>query len=313
MTISYGLSKWGIQNDFGRYLLASYNLFVLFSSLLGDAIIIIATTKYRAIKLHRVLVAIMQHLAVADLLITTFNVFPVTLSILTERWILGELMCRLQELITFWCYSTVLVLTCTLSTTKLLTIKFPFRCRTWSARRAHQGCLCIWVASLLSLLDKFPAFFSDDLHFAYEEYSCICEIEILPAWLEWFDRCLWSVHMFLIIILLLTSVMLVVEARKAASKHQRAVRWQGILTVVVTGAVFVISFGPIVWMGVTPAVHYNTNTIRAANFLTNLNVMANFFIYALTVQSFREFLKQKSMVFRLSCTSVMTISERSET
>ena len=313
MTISYSLSKWGLQSDVGRYLLASYNLFVLISSLLGDSIIIIATTKYRAIKLHRVQVAIMQHLSVADLLISTFNVFPVTLSILTERWILGELMCRLQELITFWCYSTVLVLTCTLTTTKLLTVKFPFRCRTWSARRAHQGCVSIWVVSLPTLIDKFPAFFSDDLLFAYEEYSCISEIENLPIWLEWFDRCLWSVHMFLILILLLTSVLLVVEARRAASKHQRVVRWQGILAVVLTGTVFVISFGPLVWVGVTPDVHYNTNTIRAANFLTNLNVVANFFIYALTVQSFREFLKEKVMIICHVCENVMAIPEQSET
>ena len=313
MVIEYSSPEDGIQNVAVRYLLASYNLFVFLASLLGDTTILISTTKYKAIKLNKVQVAIMQHLSVADLLISTFNVFPVTLSILTERWILGDLMCRLQELITFWCYSTVLVLTCTLTTTKLLTVKFPFRCRTWSARRAHQGCVCIWVVSLLTLIDKFPVFFSDDLLFAHEEYSCISEIEHPPIWLEWFGRCLWSVHMFLILILLLTSVLLVVEARRAASKHQRVVRWQGILAVVLTGTVFVISFGPLVWVGVTPDVHYSTNTIRAANFLTNLNVVANFFIYALTVQSFREFLKEKVMISCHVCENVMAIPEQSET
>ena len=313
MVIEYSSPEDGIQNVAVRYLLASYNLFVLFASLLGDTTILIATTKYKAIKLNKVQVAIMQHLSVADLLISTFNVFPVTLSILTERWILGDLMCRLQQLITFWCYSTVLILTCTLTTTKLLTVKFPFRCRTWSARRAHQGCVSIWVVSLLTLIDKFPAFFSDDLLFAYEEYSCISEIENPPIWLEWFNRCFSSIQMFLIIIVLLTSVMLVVEAKRAASKHQRVVRWQGILAVLLTGTIFVISFGPLIWLGVTPDVHYDTDSLRAANFLSNLNVVANFFIYALTVQSFRELLKEKLTIFCHVCRSGIEISGQSET
>ena len=312
MVIEYSSPEDGIQNVAVRYLLASYNLFVFLASLLGDTTILIATTKYKAIKLNKVQVAIMQHLSVADLLISTFNVFPVTLSILTERWILGELMCRLQELITFWCYSTVLVLTCTLTTTKLLTVKFPFRCRTWSARRAHQGCVSIWIVSLLTLIDKFPVFFSDDLLFAYEEYSCISEIENPPIWLEWFNRCFLSIQMFLIIIALLTSVMLVVEAKRAASKHQRVVRWQGILAVVLTGTIFVISFGPLIWLGVTSDVHYNTDSLRAANFLTNLNVFANFFIYALTVQSFREFLKEKVVIICHVCRSEIEIQGQSE-
>ena len=300
MVIVYGPTEDGMQSDLGRCFLATYNLFVLLASLLGDSLIIIATTRYNAIKLNKVHVAVMQHLAVADLLTSIFYVFPVIVAELTNRWVLGEFMCHLHSLARIWLYSAVLGLTCTLTTTKLLTVKFPFRCRIWSARGAHCVCLFIWVAafvSLISLLDSYNNEYF--LFFSYAKYSCFLKVkhDRIPSWCNHLTIIVWSIHTVLIATVILTSLLLVVEAKRAASRNNRSVRWEGILTVILTGAVVVVSFVPIAVFWLTPKIYYSASITRSAGILFNLNVMANFFIYAMTVQSFREFLKEKIINF----------------
>ena len=292
MAIEHGSLEDGIQSDVERYLLATYDLFVLLTSLFGDTTILIATTKYNAIKLNKTHIVIMQHLAVADLLMSVFNVFPIIVAAIANRWILGELLCRLHGLVKFWLYSVVLALTCSLTTSKLLTVKFPFYSRIWSAKSTHGVCLFIWVASLAILTD-FADSFSNDLYFSYVEYSCFIIVESVPAWCVQLLKVVWSVLIVLIITVILTSLLLVIEAKRAASRNNRAVRWEGILTVILTGAVVVVSFGLILVFWFTPKIHYSVAITRSAGILFNLNVMANFFIYAMTVQSFREFLKEK--------------------
>ena len=307
MAIDYDSLEDGIHTDVERYLLATYNLFVLLSSLLGDTVILIATSKYNAIKLNKVHVVIMQHLAIADLLMSIFNVFPVVVAVLSNRWILGELMCRLHGLVKFWLYSVVLALTCSLTSSKLLTVKLPFYSRIWSAKSAHCFCLTIWVACLVRFAEFLDSFNHDLFLFSYEEYSCFSGVESMPAWCVQLMKIVWSVHIVLIITVILTSVLLVVEAKRAASRNNRAVRWEGILTVILTGAVVVISFGPIAFLWLAPSINYSPPILRTFGVLFNLNVMTNFFIYAMTVQSFREFLKEKTeLILNKLCRTTQT-------
>ena len=296
MVIVHGSTEDG-SSDLGRNLLATFNLLVLLTSFLGDTTIIIATAKYNAIKLHRVQVAIMQHLAAADLLTSIFYVFPVIVAELTNRWVLGEFICHLHSLARIWLYSAVLGLTCTLTTTKLLTVKFPFYCRVWSARGAHYICLFIWVAALVSLSGSLDSYNNDYfLFFSYAKYSCYIKVknDRTPLWSSYLTSIVWSIFIVFILAVILTSLLLVVEAKRVAARANRAVRWPGILTVVLTGAVVVISFGPIAVFWLTDEKNYSAGTVRSAATLFNLNVMANFFIYAMTVQSFREFLREKT-------------------
>ena len=61
---------YAIKNDASRYAWAGYFLFVLISSLVGDTTILIASLKYRAINLHKVIVVTIQHIALCDLMVT---------------------------------------------------------------------------------------------------------------------------------------------------------------------------------------------------------------------------------------------------
>ena len=49
-------TEYGIETAAQRYTWAGYYLFVILSSLIGDTTILVASIKFRAIKLHRVLV-----------------------------------------------------------------------------------------------------------------------------------------------------------------------------------------------------------------------------------------------------------------
>ena len=86
-----------------RYILILWSLTVLLASLIGDIIILIATIKHGAIKQHKVIVTVMQHMAISDILQIVFRVFPVMLAFITDRWIWGELLCHLTENMTYIC------------------------------------------------------------------------------------------------------------------------------------------------------------------------------------------------------------------
>lgn len=134
----------GIQNPGERYTWILYNILITISSLLGDTTILIATTKYRAIKLHRIIVVMIQHLAINDLLLTLFKVVPMTVSMVTGRWVLGGLLCCINPLIGWLCSPVTIFLTCLLTTSKLLIVQRPLSARTWGVNRAHLACSAVW-------------------------------------------------------------------------------------------------------------------------------------------------------------------------
>jgi hypothetical protein len=95
--------------------------------------------------------------------------------------------------------------------------------------------------------------------------------------------------------MIVTSILILVTARRAASRQRESVRWKGITTVVLTAVVLLVSFLPynVVWVLSLFAVKYSSTLWRTVFKLNYFNIMANFFIYSLTVPSFREFLKLK--------------------
>ena len=141
-----------IDISYEHIIMLFFNLFVLLSSLMGDTTILVGIIRYNAIKLNKAVVAIILHLAVNDLMQTMFVVLPQTISIAlgSEQWVLGEAVCDLFDSV--WLVSNIAtpLLTCLLSTTKMLTIR-SCSCskhvlgligqRTLSARSAGQS-LC---------------------------------------------------------------------------------------------------------------------------------------------------------------------------
>ena len=71
---------FGFKSNTERYLWAGWLAFVVVLSLLGDSLILIASIKYKAFNLHKMIVTFIQHIAVNDLLSAIGSVAPAMLS-----------------------------------------------------------------------------------------------------------------------------------------------------------------------------------------------------------------------------------------
>ena len=99
-----------------------------------------------------------------------------------------------------------------------------------------------------------------------------------------------------------STVLILREARKVVRRTQENLRWQGITTVVLTASVNVVAFlpGTFYYMAEPfvdkdpdkPAM-FHVRYYRFAAGINRINILSNFFIYSLTVTSFRRFLVTK--------------------
>ena len=289
---------YGIHNDLERGVMISFNTLVALSSYIGDTAVIVGITKYNAIKLHKVLVVVILHLAVSDLLLTTFEIVPQIISLISQKWILGDIVCSLNTNVNMICLSATYALTCLLTIYKLRIVVFPLKSASWTARRAHLLCGVFWGIGCLQP-ERIACWFyakSDSLYFSYKDYTCNYDMSSLnfPKWLELlFAYFFYGAFLLVFIILITTSTLLLKKAHSLAIERGRHLRWQGVLTVTATTFVFFVSNLPWFILAISGLLlnkRYGVSTWRIALYISNLNVMANFFIYSLTVQSFRDFL-----------------------
>ena len=80
---------YGIKSNAVRYTWAGYYLFVIASSFIGDTIILVASIKYKAFKLHRGITVIIHHIAFCDLMVTALNILPRFITLIRDEWMFG--------------------------------------------------------------------------------------------------------------------------------------------------------------------------------------------------------------------------------
>ena len=270
------------------------------SSLLGDSLILIASIKYKAFNLHKTIVTIIQHMAVNDLLNTIGSVAPAMLSTIYNTG-------SPNRFIDYWRFITVYytgaansVFISTLALAKLLLLKYPFRQRSLSKKHAHKICAGIWAICLFIPVQQL-AIGKDDAIFDYRTYFCSYRYTS-SSW-----KILIPVNAFFFLIapeitVVVSTVLILKEAKKVVRRTQKCLRWQGVTTVVLTATVYLTAFFPFtIYIFVEPFVENDPDKPgkfyiefnRVANGVLQFNVLSNFFIYSLTVTSFRRFLVTK--------------------
>ncbi|KAL5252795.1 hypothetical protein ACHWQZ_G015533 [Mnemiopsis leidyi] len=196
-------------------------------------------------------------------------------------------------------------LICGMTTSKILQLRYPLRARSWSKKMAHKVCAGCWILALY-----YPICFliidPDDAAFDYRVYFC----NPMFSSAKW--KLLLPVSFVVIgvlpnIIIFLTTAFLLFQARQSINKRKKAgagktkLKWQGILTVVLTATVYIVSYLPVtIYFIAANFVEMNPGQLgwfhleyhRVAVSLTHTNIMANFFVYSLTVDSFRMYLRQ---------------------
>ena len=293
---------YGIQDDTERYFLATWLLIVIISSLIEDSIILVATIKYKVLNLHKVIVAIIQHLAVCDLLQSIFRVFPALTAVIADKWIIGDFLCHVQDNFFIISNGFTMALTCALTAVKLLLLKYPLRARTWSKNTGHIICV---ISLILVLCGYGPIFVSkiffmrDSIFFNYVYYDCkYVENSInAPSWYKVYGAVfLTGFFILCFTTLVVTSILILVYAQKVRSRVGGRVRLEGTITVLLTVAVQIVSFTPaaVVYVNwVVMGAEFSGTFCRAASSVIYLNIIANFYIYCITARSFREFLESR--------------------
>ena len=290
---------YGIKSDAMRYTWAGYYLFVIASSLIGDTTILIASIKYKAFKLHRVIIVIIQHMAFCDLIVSATYVLPKMVSVVSDKWVLGNVFCFLYSYATYYSNLTSMFLICTMTTSKLLLLKYPLQFGTTSLKKAHLICMACWLAAF-----TLPVTFllvDDDVSFSYLSYECayIFSSEIWH-YLKPFIAVLFAFIPTCMVVS--TTLCLLIKARKVVSRSRESLKWQGIVTTVLTATVYCLSQLPYIAYRVGESIvkvddksksSFHTTFFRVALSLLSLNTISNFYIYSLTVSSFTAFIRSK--------------------
>ncbi|KAL5261499.1 hypothetical protein ACHWQZ_G007273 [Mnemiopsis leidyi] len=286
---------YGIKSEVLRFSWAGYFLFVLASSLLGDTSILVSI-KYKVFKLHKVVTVTIQHIAVTDLLVSLTDVLPKLISILSNGPIFSAFLCYLSPYLRYYFNILSLLLICAMTSTKLCLLKFPLRSDMIGTKRTHMLCAACWLASF-----SFPLTFllvdKQDITFSYRTYKCTYGYTA-GVWTK-LKPALALLFIYLPTCLVVTNTIFLLHIAKKSAR--RSLKWQGILTSVLTAVVYCISVLPMVVYYVGGRflgddqdrkrsffyVHY----YRIANSVVFLNTVSNFYIYSLTVSSFRRFLR----------------------
>ena len=307
MTVSSNQSNFGIQNDRERYFWAAYHIFVLLSSLIGDSLILYASFQKNSFKLNQFIVAIIQHIAVCDLAYAVCSILPSAISLLAGTWILGDSMCYARVYLGFLIFPAEMSLIAVLTTSKLLLLKYPIKSKIWTKDRTYVNAICCLV--FMKAL-SFPLLFlivdKDDLRFDLETYSCTYSFRA-EIW-KTLRPILSVMNLFIPNILIVTTtiptLMYLAAARKSAKRVRGSVPWQGATTVALTAIVYCVSTLPNFVYGLGErfvkdrlSSSFRSNFHRYSEFLLIVNIMSNFYIYALTIKSFREFIRAKMFYF----------------
>ena len=290
---------YGISNKAERCIWGTWLVLIFISCLFGHTVILIGAVRYNAFKLHKFIVVCIEHIAISDLLVAVVIFFRMG-SIFVNGWIFGE---RFENyvFVHFQYLSTLssLYLICFMTSCKLWIITFPLRSQTLKRKTAHKFCSVFWVLSFalpFSHLIYNKGIVRWDyrlyaLDFAYDEENAgfietvITFATIIPS-----------------AVVTITSILLVkhlLSSRRVTNRARGSLRWQGIAAVVAVAGFYMAASIPFTIAYLIPqfAPNYNLKTysvaIRTTTTLFYLNTMANFFIYYLTVKSFRRFIKQQ--------------------
>ena len=286
-------------SDAERFSWIAWLVFVFLSSFVGSITILVASIKYRAFRLNQVIVTIIEHIAVCDILIALAGVLTQTVSMVTNRWVFGTTACFIRAYIGYYIAVASIFLITTMTVIKFILVKFPLKTRSWSRKQGHVICGAVWVFCLilpvsLVLVDR------EDV--IYQKRLYTCEYNLSSE--KWkFLRNLY-LAIFSVIPMVTTVIITVLlfkhllDARKVAKRTGSKLRWQGLVTVVLTAAIFCLSYLPVsVALAVRPFLENQQDlehmykAASAANVVQRLNVMSNVFIYCFTVKSFQAFLR----------------------
>ena len=301
---SSNFTEHQIDNLGERCFLVSYLFLVFLSSFIGDTIILIASTKYDAIKLNKSIVSVMQHIAACNILLSVSILLPTIVSLTANSWILGNYLKYPVNFLKEVCLPVSRILTTLLATVKLFIVKFPLKAPMWTKAVSHGACLFSWLSVIVFhglLLSRYRCI----LFFSYIEYFIECQLISDHIIAISFGYALTTFVLPTIIVFIVTAMILshLLKARKVSRNSGGNVRWHGIVAVFTTTTVFCLASIPylVVFMYIQVETTESNGVLstsmaaytRSCYFITTLNLLCNFYVFYFTIPSFRQFVVSK--------------------
>jgi hypothetical protein len=304
-------SEYKINSAEERYFWVSYFAFVLLSSVIGDTLILVGSIKHGAMKLNKLLVVVIQHLAVSDLIQSIVFVLPTIVFLCADGWVFGDFVNLgwVQMACQKYIVQVGDYLVCVLCCTKVLLLKYPMRARNRTRQEAHALCACVWILFVVTTAIYTWVSFekTDNFTFNYDRYVVAPKLISVKT-----KNTLAALHLIaktiptlVVIMFTVPTIRHLIDSREASRRGRGRLRWQGILTVTLTAVIFCVAslpkvlvrfsriFAPMISVDLEFGTYVSLS--RISHFLMALNIMSNFYIYCLTVQSFRAFIKSKAL------------------
>jgi len=273
----------------------TYFLIVLISSLIGDSIILVASIQPNGIKLNKFIVTVMQHIAVSDLLSCFTFVLPTIITLIADKWVIGDIYSFASVYIDMVNYGVNTVLITLLSASKLFLLKYPAQIPRWTIRRGHVTCASIWMfGNIFPMIYFFFCF--PYLSYGYD-LNKLCPERV---WIKSVGLIMEAVTELIMTISTVLILFHLSKARRVARRSGGRIPWQGVTTVVTTTTIFCVSVLPSTWVMTIHGAYYSDHVTEltdklswVASCCTGLNIMSNIYVYCLTVPSLRRFIVVK--------------------
>ena len=289
-------TEFAIKSDAERYTWIIFHIFVLLSSLVGDSLILIASIKYRAFKINRLILVIMKHIAVSDLSVALGSILPKTVALISNGQIYGPILCKISIYIVYYFNLVGVFQICAMTTCKVATLQCPLRTNSLSSRDAQKGFLAIWL-SVLSFPATLMFDYNSDAVFDWRIYACDFSFEAtIWAWLKPLMTVIYSIIPNVLVTT--STIRLVIIAKQAAARRNKNVNMQGVVTIILVAVVYHVSLLPFTIYHIAESIIVDKTSFLHKEFyrmsisFLSFNIISNFFIYSLTIKGFRQFLSR---------------------
>ena len=261
-------------------------------ALVGDTLILVAATHKDAFKVKKFIVVVIQHIAV----------LPASISLVSNEWEFGDTLCFVRGYTSYGLfYIAGSYLTMVLTVSKLLFLKCALRASHWSTTRAHLACSFTWVYAVIAPT-LIWGIYGFDPRFDYRFYNCvIIEEPNSNTKIIFISSFICNVVIqALIVTATFPTLNYLAKARRSARQVKGTVPWQGAVTVSLTSIVACVSTAPLtVYTIIKPFLDKDYRPLidlylcRMGVFIMTFGIMSNFYIYAMSMKSFRKFLIAK--------------------
>ena len=280
-----------------KWVLAVTILLIIIVGLTGNLVVLIGSLKYKALKMDRVSVILLENIAIADIIMITMFCTTMLITLIAEKWILGEALCVIVY-VRLVAMDTEICLITWASCYRLKIIMTPLGDRLGSnkVKICVLGVWVFWLSFVIATIAFDPVtkftYVPGDLQCRFGDQLEKEEMNVFQRALAFFYVIIIFVPIFIISV---SNVFILYYVGKSSAwkggSHMPGMK--ALKTVTRVCIVFIFSYVPTIILLLTMGMGYNTPSWSglACKLAMMMNMIANPIIYVFTNPHFARFLK----------------------